>query len=331
MTDPKILKSELPGPPGQRLVEARKKMSLTSEDIALKLNLSLDVIRQIETDEFNNHTASVFYRGYLRSYAKFVGLDGDELVMGYNQLIQQDTVSGSFSQPSPSPKISSAQTTSIFQQSLPQSFTTKNSSYRWVIITVSLLAIIIVAVLYYSGASRVLLSSIFEQANENGTEKQTSVEILQSETNEIELNLDEESLLQKPDASSDASSDANLVEDAGSLLATDPGPVLTSNDVYEPADDVIDPVFTQDKEISGDFIVSFTGDCWVKITDATDEVLAIGIKRTGKVMNLTGRPPFKLILGNPGVVNIDFNGSEVDLSVFPQGHSASFTLPLGDQ
>jgi len=76
---------------------------------------------------------------------------------------------------------------------------------------------------------------------------------------------------------------------------------------------------------------NFQGDCWVKITDANNNVLAIGIKRKGKTMKIEGKPPFNIILGNPAVVSLLYNHNAVDLTTYPQGKPATFTLPVGGQ
>ncbi len=45
-------------------------------------------------------------------------------------------------------------------------------------------------------------------------------------------------------------------------------------------------------------------------------------------MTIKGVAPFKVTLGKPELVTIEFNGSVVDLSKFSAGNIAKFTLPL---
>ncbi|MCW9000294.1 MAG: DUF4115 domain-containing protein, partial [Kangiellaceae bacterium] len=70
----------------------------------------------------------------------------------------------------------------------------------------------------------------------------------------------------------------------------------------------------------------FTGDCWVQVKDANGEVIAVGVKKSGKIMPLTGVAPFDVILGEPSVVKITLNGEEFDLSSFGPGQTAKFVL-----
>ena len=71
--------------PGLILRDARESQSLTENDIALALNLPIYVITSIEADRAVGTRSSVFMRGYIRSYARLMDLDGDPLVDLYDE------------------------------------------------------------------------------------------------------------------------------------------------------------------------------------------------------------------------------------------------------
>ncbi len=72
--------------PGARLRLARLEMDKVSiEDIAAHLRLSPQVILDIENDEYTN-TLFTFTRGYLRGYAKLMGLPEEEIIQSFNEL-----------------------------------------------------------------------------------------------------------------------------------------------------------------------------------------------------------------------------------------------------
>ena len=73
--------------------------------------------------------------------------------------------------------------------------------------------------------------------------------------------------------------------------------------------------------------MSFTADCWVNVVDATGKTLVDGVKGSSRVVEAKGVAPFKLILGAPQVVKIQFNGEEVSLADFSEGRVARLTLP----
>ena len=71
---------------GHRLQEARENKKLTQESAATQLNLTLQSIVALESDDFDSMPPPMFTRGYLRAYARLLGLDGDKLIEDYNQL-----------------------------------------------------------------------------------------------------------------------------------------------------------------------------------------------------------------------------------------------------
>lgn len=73
----------LPEGPGTRLRKAREARGFSVEDITEALGLSSIVVRTLEAEEFEHLGAPVYARGYLRKYARFLGLSGDELVADY--------------------------------------------------------------------------------------------------------------------------------------------------------------------------------------------------------------------------------------------------------
>lgn len=71
---------------------------------------------------------------------------------------------------------------------------------------------------------------------------------------------------------------------------------------------------------------NFIKDCWVQIIDSTGEVLAVGLKTAGRRFTVSGVPPIKVVLGKPRAVSLQYNNQLVDLSIYPAGQTARFTL-----
>jgi cytoskeleton protein RodZ len=63
---------------GEKLSAARKTHHLSIADVANELHLMVSMIEKIENNELDAQ-APIFMRGYLRSYAKLVGVDGNEI------------------------------------------------------------------------------------------------------------------------------------------------------------------------------------------------------------------------------------------------------------
>ncbi len=115
---------------------------------------------------------------------------------------------------------------------------------------------------------------------------------------------------------------ANVVTPPGSeqlasmleqLIEADAGPAVAEPVLAEPLLDQLE--------------MRFSANCWVDVVDAEGNRVAYGTKQTGYVMQLKGKAPFVVTLGNPSVVQINFNQQAVDMSSFPGGRVAKFSIP----
>jgi cytoskeleton protein RodZ len=68
---------------GRQLADARKRHKLDIETVARTLKLDASIVRALEIDDRDNLPATIFVQGYLRNYARLVGLPGEELVRSY--------------------------------------------------------------------------------------------------------------------------------------------------------------------------------------------------------------------------------------------------------
>ena len=69
--------------PGERLQAARIKQGLSIDDIANRMHLNVQIVKAIEDNNFDDITAPIFVKGYLRAYARIVGLDEEEMIQQY--------------------------------------------------------------------------------------------------------------------------------------------------------------------------------------------------------------------------------------------------------
>jgi cytoskeleton protein RodZ len=68
---------------GSLLAAARKQQNKTIEEIAMELNLSVSQIKTIELDQTEGLPEPTYVRGYIRSYAKLLGLAPEEVLHNY--------------------------------------------------------------------------------------------------------------------------------------------------------------------------------------------------------------------------------------------------------
>ncbi|MCZ7597367.1 MAG: helix-turn-helix domain-containing protein [Gammaproteobacteria bacterium] len=61
--------------PGMILAAARDELKWSIEDVAANLNLRVSVIEALERDDYGDLPGPTFVRGYIRAYARLLGID----------------------------------------------------------------------------------------------------------------------------------------------------------------------------------------------------------------------------------------------------------------
>lgn len=78
------------GNPGEVLRLAREKKGWQVAEVATQLNLTVQSLAQLEAGEFDRLPGHTFARGYVRAYAKLLGLDQGVLVEQFDRFTGTD-------------------------------------------------------------------------------------------------------------------------------------------------------------------------------------------------------------------------------------------------
>lgn len=77
--------------PGERLRQVRVSQKREIDDVSRELNIPLHILVALEADDYAALPQPAFVRGYLRSYAKFLGIDANTLVTRFGEIYAADT------------------------------------------------------------------------------------------------------------------------------------------------------------------------------------------------------------------------------------------------
>ena len=100
------MQSDSPNQPtvGATFSEARQALGISPIEAADLLNLTLRTIEALEADDYESLPGRVYVNGYVRAYAKMLGLDADELIRRYTAS-QEDSdeppLGGNITEPEP--------------------------------------------------------------------------------------------------------------------------------------------------------------------------------------------------------------------------------------
>ena len=92
----RVSDSSTEGGPGERLRAAREAAGLSVSEVAEELQLLQSFVRALEQNSHERIRGDTFVRGYLRNYARLLGLDPQEIVDDY---LQARTHAGSAARP----------------------------------------------------------------------------------------------------------------------------------------------------------------------------------------------------------------------------------------
>jgi cytoskeletal protein RodZ len=70
-------------PFGDRLKKEREKRGITLDDVALNTKIGTRFLRALEEEHFDQLPGGIFNRGFVRAYARCVGLDEDQTIADY--------------------------------------------------------------------------------------------------------------------------------------------------------------------------------------------------------------------------------------------------------
>lgn len=110
-----------------------------------------------------------------------------------------------------------------------------------------------------------------------------------------------------------------LVEDGDEPAADEPVVVAETQPVPPP----IDETDSLDMRLT----VTYLGDCWTEITDASGRRLFFDLGKSGRTVNLSGEAPFNVLFGDAANVNLAVNGASFDIPAADRrGRTARLTI-----
>ena len=72
---------------GEKLREAREERGLSIGEVAEQTRISPLYLESIERDDYKPLPGGIFNKGFVKSYAKFVGLDENDAVQEYSRIV----------------------------------------------------------------------------------------------------------------------------------------------------------------------------------------------------------------------------------------------------
>ena len=293
---------------------ARDRAGMTRDEVADVLHLDVAVVAAIEDGRYEDLPMRPYARGYVRNYARILGLDADDLARRFD--------AADVDRPEPSsvglrPRVSRKSELALRPLAL---------GYAAI---VAILLIALGAVLWtawrvqdwqfpFLADDSVALPTEPDTTQPSATESQASPPNVSAWPSVADSAVD--------DAQADAGATVASANDEPFTAAAEP--VADEPDSSDDAEDAVDEENIEvavvgrgadgpaESGMVGELTMVFDGDSWVTVDDATGRRRFADLGRGGDTVTVAGPVPLSLLVGNALAVRVEFDGESVDLEPF---------------
>ena len=292
---------------GGRLAEARRAKQISVLEIAKELHVEEAKIRALENNQFDVLGAPVFAKGHLKKYSQLVGVNHDDVLADYYRLTRSQEM----------PPV-------VVKRQKPKRELTPGP---WI---AAILVIGSLAIAYWILVERPFATLPVPPASSPAASESAPP----AEATEAG---DEEA----PPAAEPAGETESAAE---SVAEPPPGevpgqpveneqPQPTEDEPTQPTvDELAQPEAAQTAMpvADGDDVrlsVTFVGDCWTEIMDASGRRLFFQLGRAGRTVNVSGPGPLSVLFGDADNVDIRVNGEDFSIpATSRRGRTARLTI-----
>lgn len=303
-------------PIGIALKSAREQRNMTVEDVCTYLRISLHQVNALETDDFASLPEAMITRGFIRNYARLLGIDAEPLLQAYRAFM-----------PSVAPRALTLKSENIL-------ITGKDKQPRLKYIVASLFIALSLGAwqLYmdYTPKPSVQQAALPAESTDTQADVSTSAEVISGHTVTEPLPV---IALPAAERAADEETQTALAPDNVSLGIASPATetaATTSNDQPLSTDAKTTGVkATEVKTVvkaTAKLKLSFSQTSWVNVTDRNKKMIFDRIMPAGSEEMVEGEPPFEVVVGNAPGSKLTFNDKSVDLAPYTKFNVARVTL-----
>lgn len=273
---------------GTMLHDERRRQSLSVGDVSRHLKLSIRQVEALERDDYRTFGGPVFVHGFLRNYAKLLGLDAALLIGAADRKLAAAA-------PRPKPQADHG-----IDVPLEESGERAQKS----VMPLFLVAAILVAGI----AAWMLMQQRATTPDRDGPEDTV--------------------FSQYPDGgavgSAPAGDDVVSLTEPGAEVALEPRGEAVSAARESVTRDVVRRNTSQDAQVR--LQLGFREESWVEVTDRYGEVIFAELVPRGVARSITGAAPLSVVIGNASGVDLVYNGKPINLSLHTRVDVARLTL-----
>lgn len=280
---------------GVALRQAREARGFSLVEVARTLKLTPRQIEAIENENLSQLPGIAFARGFIRNYARFLGLDPSPLLERLDLPAQIQDVR--------------LAPESNAEGAVPS----EPAGYRSQSMTPAVLAVVLIVGVGFA-------AWYFDFGKLIGVRPLDRTEPATSASDSLFPPPSDETAVVTAQAEPQASAPVASESEPPGALASQPlaGPVAQST-----------PVAVASAAVASGgtgLHFNFEQDAWVEVRDASGKTVFSQLSKAGSSQDVLGQAPFFLVVGNAAHVKLDFNGRPVDLTPYTKVSVARLTL-----
>jgi cytoskeleton protein RodZ len=312
---------------GNRLKAKRLELEFDERHVATALKIPIDQVRALEANNFKYFRSITFARGFLKSYCRLLGIEPSEMLRAFDSERED-------AEPTIKPVDKVNKQTNFGDPIV-------------IFISVVIIAVLVFLVFWWPSqpSKPVVPNEIKSEVSEPTTAPEPA-------SNESLMDDSNEPLAIANVSSSNSSTGTDVAsgndEQAASVQVDKPadnGGVVTGLSaetmaILEEAGVRPEDVVRATAEVPAELVatpkvpsytdeveIAFDADCWTEVRDASGKILFSGVKSAGSQLSLTGKAPYRVVLGYAkGVSSLKYKGEVFDFSSFTHKDLARFEL-----
>ena len=311
-------------PVGLQLKRAREQKGLSDSEVAQAQHLRPAVIQAIEAGEYGQVDSELFLKGYVRAYARQVGLDDNKIIADLDRELE----------PLRQKREQEVEANPLVDIERRRRRKRRLAKVVMLLSVAALAGYLVFAFVLPESDMTAPAESTEAPVTEESPEVDSEQAVASEEPSTLASQVPAMPVVEEPEA---PQPEAEIVEEPATdpvmdSAADDSVPVapIETGSVAAPATESViqapsEPVAVTE---TGRLQISFRADCWVQVSDADGERLVNSLQRDGDRIDVSGDTPFRVVIGAVSAVDsIRFQNEPVDMGDFRVVNNRSeFTL-----
>lgn len=278
---------------GSLFIDARVKKGLTQEDASKILKVRISAIKQIERGEELASLGSAYRLGFLRSYAKLVDLDPENIIKNY--------------------KLSNSEKNIKFDYNFPSVTKEKKSLFPVIALCTFLFSLVIYSSWYYLNINNLETENknISYLDNDNNNLDYVKIEDNKNTSPNNSDKINNENVVISENETSNIIIDENFQNkvvdnnDDGSKILLEPN-TLTETSISNETSAI-----ANERTPKEEMVLKSSGNSWVEIEDLDGNSYLTRLMRSGETFVVPDKKGLTLSTGNAGVLSLTFGSTHI--------------------